>query len=181
MKITITEALAEIKTIGKRLEKKRESVFQYIGRQEGIKDPLEKSGGSEKFIKQETQAIGDLESRIIALRSGIQRTNDVTTVTIGTISRTISEWLIWKRDVLPKSKEFLGKFRQVIQGIKDNAKRQGNMVVAKGETPQAPTDVIINMDEAKLASQIENLEEVIGSLDGQLSLKNATTFVEIED
>lgn len=41
----ITEALAELKTLNKRVEKKKEYVKAYLYRQEGLKDPLEKDGG----------------------------------------------------------------------------------------------------------------------------------------
>src|SRR5579863_1653454 len=63
--LTITEALAEIKTINKRLESKRESVRNYIARDVRVRDPLEKEGGSAEFIKRERQAIIDLEERIV--------------------------------------------------------------------------------------------------------------------
>lgn len=46
MALTITEALAEIKTVGKRVEKKREFIKAFLARQDGVKDPLEKDGGS---------------------------------------------------------------------------------------------------------------------------------------
>jgi hypothetical protein len=40
MKLTITEALQEIKTIGNRLEKKRASLAPYLARDSRIRDPL---------------------------------------------------------------------------------------------------------------------------------------------
>ena len=55
MPITITEALAEIKTVGKRVEKKREFIKSFLARQDGIKDPLEKDGGSYQAIARERQ------------------------------------------------------------------------------------------------------------------------------
>ena len=44
--ITVTEALAEIKTTQKRIEKKREHILNFAWRQERMKDPLERDGGS---------------------------------------------------------------------------------------------------------------------------------------
>lgn len=85
--ITITEALAEIKTIGKRIEKKREFIGGFLARQDGVRDPLEKDGGSAKAIAGERQSVNDLEDRIVALRRGIQRANDETSVTINGITR----------------------------------------------------------------------------------------------
>ncbi len=75
MKITITEALQEIKTINKRLESKRRNILSYVGRDNRVKDPLEKEGGTVEFIKKERQALSDLEKRIISIRTAIQRSN----------------------------------------------------------------------------------------------------------
>src|ERR1035438_7251391 len=70
--LTITEALQEIKTIGKRLDKKRAAAAQYLARDARARDPLEKDGGSAKFISEERQAIADLETRVISIRTHIQ-------------------------------------------------------------------------------------------------------------
>lgn len=43
MGMTITEALAEIKTIGKRLEKKRAAIAGNLARDSRLKDPFEDS------------------------------------------------------------------------------------------------------------------------------------------
>lgn len=177
MSITITEALAEIKTIGKRIEKKREFVFQFIGRQDGLKDPLEKDGGSPVVIERERQAIRDLETRIVALRRGVQRANDETAVTIAGTSRSISDWLIWRRDVAPKQREFLTKLRASVSQGRDQARRAGVSVVGPGEAASKPNDFVMNIDEVGLARETENLEQAFGDLDGQLSLKNATVSI----
>jgi len=180
MGITITEALAEIKTIGKRLESKRASIFPYLARQDGVRDPLEKSGGSEKFIVQERQAINDLEQRVIALRRGIQKVNDETTVTINGTSRTISEWLTWRRDIAPNQRGFLTNLRTQLNNVRSKAQQQGSaMVSATAITADTkPTDIIVNIDETALSTELEAIEDTLGQLDGQLSLKNATVTIE---
>lgn len=175
MSLTITEALAEIKTIGKRMEAKRKGLMPYVARQDGVRDPLEKDGGSLSFIISERQGIADLGKRIVALRRGIQHANDGTTVTIGGTSRSISEWLTWRREVAPGEQQFLAALRQNLNSLRDNAKRQGSAIVPAGTQAQAPTDFIVNVSESELSGQIESLEETLGTLDGQLSLKNATT------
>ena len=176
MGITITEALAEIKTINKRIDKKQEFIFNSLARQEGARDPLEKDGGAEVVLSRERQAINDLQTRIVDLRRGIQRANDATKVTIGEATRSISDWLIWKRDVAPKRKEFLAKISSGLKGLRENAKRQGQNVVAAGAAQQF-TDIVVNIDETALAAEIETLEKTLGDLDGQLSLKNATVSI----
>lgn len=180
--ITITEALAEIKTIGKRIQKKREFINGFIARRDGIRDTLEKDGGSAVVIASERQAIGDLENRIIALRRGIQNANDATSVTINGVSRTISEWLTWRRDVAPGRAGWLNQMRAHINSVRETAKREGASMVSataslSGESK--PTDIVVNIDERQLGAEIEALEDTLGQLDGQLSLKNATVTVDV--
>ena len=179
MSITITEALAEIKTIAARLAKKRDTINGYIARIEGVRDPLEKSGGSAKVIREERQAIADLESRLIALRLGISRANDATVVTILGQSRSISEWLTWRRDVAPGQRQFLAGLMANLKHIRDQAKSKGASVVSAsvGVGEAQPTDIVVNIEERELGQEIELLEDIFGQLDGQLSLKNATTTI----
>jgi hypothetical protein len=47
-KTSITEALAEINTIEKRIAKKQRFVHEHLLRQEQLKDPLEKSQGNRR-------------------------------------------------------------------------------------------------------------------------------------
>lgn len=179
MGITITEALAEIKTIGKRLESKRGAIGPYLVRQDGVRDPLEKEGGSTKFIAQERQAIGDLEDRIIALRRGIQAANDATTVTINGNARSISEWLTWRRDVAPGQKAFLTGIRNALNNVRNKARQEGVALISASATTAEikPTDLVVSIDEAALNAEIEGIEDTLGQLDGQLSLKNATVTI----
>jgi hypothetical protein len=181
MTITITEALAEIKTINKRIEKKREFVLSYLYRQEGLKDPLEKDGGSVEAIRREQQAISDLETRIVALRRGIQHANDKTEVTIKDNVMSIADWLTWRRDVAPVVQAFMHQMRQRLAMVRETAKRGGSQVIgamASVSTDAKPTDYVINIDESELMRKTEELEELLGVLDGQLSLKNATIMID---
>ena len=97
----ITEALGELKTIGKRITKKQEAVMRYFARQANVLDPLAKEldGGSTAFISRERQAIGDLHDRLVQIRVGIQRANLDNSLEVGGRSRTIAEWLTWRREV----------------------------------------------------------------------------------
>lgn len=180
-KLTITEALAEIKTVGKRIEKKRQFIMQFLARQDGVRDPLEKDGGSVAVIEAERQSIRDLENRVIALRRGIQAANDTATIAINGTERSISEWLTWKRDVAPGQRAWLSQVTNQISGLRDKLQREGNALVSATATTAdtKPTDVVVNVDERALGAELEAIEETLGTLDGQLSLKNATVFVEI--
>ena len=177
--ITITEALAEIKTVQKRIDKKTEFIMNFLYRQDGIKDPLDRSGGSIKAIEQERQAIGDLHKRMMTLRQGINAANDATTVTINGKVMSISEWLTWRRDVAPSQQNFLINLRARLNQMRADAKKTGVAIVTASATTGAerPTDFIVNIDEELLAKETEDLEEILGQLDGQLSLKNATIAI----
>jgi len=177
-KLTITEALAELKTISKRINKKKEFILTYLLRQDAFKDPLEKDGGSVSAIAAETQSIRDLESRAIGIRMAITNANLQTQVTVGDVPNSIAEWLIWRRDIAPGRQEFNKTLRDRIARTRQEATKKGLSVGAVGEITK-PDDVIVNLNEKTLAAEAEKLEQLLGDLDGQLSLKNATTFVEV--
>lgn len=181
MSLTITEALAETKTIEKRIAKKREAIQGFLARQDMVKDPLAADGGSVEYIKREEQAVSDLEERLIALRSAILAANVATVVAVNGDSRSIQEWLTWRREVAPKRQQYLGQLRSRIEQVRTQAQQKGVAVVSAvaqvGDSK--PTDVLVNVSEQDLAAAIEHMETVLGTLDGQLSLKNATTTITI--
>jgi hypothetical protein len=175
---TITEALAEIKTIGKRIEKKRQAVATYLCRDSRLKDPLEKDGGSAKFISEERQGIRDLENRIIAIRTAIQKSNLETQTTIGGRSMSVAEWLTWRREVAAGSGGFLTSLNNGIRQIREKVQKQGGQVTSAEADVKSAVDVIVNLDEKTLLEEQENIEKALGELDGRLSLLNATTVIE---
>lgn len=177
--MTITEALAELKTIQKRIEKKREFVGQYLARQDGIKDPLEKDGGSATVIERERQSIADLETRIVAIRTNIQKVNQATPITVEGVTKTIAEWLTWRKEVAPGQQASLSSLRRTIQSVRQQTQQKGLQTIAPGATAGSPADVVINVDEGQLAKDAELIETILGTLDGQLSLKNATVMIEV--
>lgn len=178
MKITIIEALAEIKTIEKRLAKKRSAINDVILRQENFKDPLEKQGGSVQFIKDERQSINSLHNNILSLRLSINKANLENTITIGQLTMSIAEWLIWRREVAPHYKEMLLGMTNEIKRAHTAASRQGAQVVALGDEAKSDKDIIVNVDEKELYENVEQFEDLLGKLDGQLALKNATITIE---
>ena len=176
-KITVTEALAEIPTTLKRIEKKRDFIVSYLYRQSVVRDPHEKDGGTSELIKREMQAVKDLHERIIAIRSAIQKSNQDTTITVGDTTRTIADWLTWRREIAEGQRYFYSKISSKLREMRQDALRKGIQVSDKdaGFSP----DYIVNINERELADKIESLENVLGTLDGQLSLKNATVFVDV--
>jgi hypothetical protein len=175
--LTITEALAEMKTLQKRIEKKRESIGPYLLRQAVVLDPLEQQGGSKEFIRKERQALKDLENRMVTIRTSIQQVNQVTTIQIESETRTIAEWLTWRKEVSHGQSLFLKRLHTSITGMRTEIQKRGGTI---GESVDASAlNVIVNVDEALLLKEIEEIENILGKLDGQLSLKNATVLIEV--
>jgi len=179
-KTTITEALAELKTIEKRIEKKRQFVMNFIGRLAMNRDPLEKEGGAVEAVRAERQAIDDLHQRTINIRRAIQRANDANLIIVEGDSRSIADWLVWRREVAPHKKTFLDTLRQGINNARSQAKTKDAKLVESAGDATGALDVIVHVSERELAEQIEKMETVMGTLDGQLSLKNATITIDVD-
>jgi len=177
--LTVTEALAEIKTIEARIAKKEELIRANLVRDERFRDPLAPLGQFEA-VRRELQARDDLEERRVQLRRAIQRVNESTDVTVGGQTRTIADWLVWRREVAPKRQAFLSILWGTIQQAREKATKAGGQLVSgeKESTPSAG-NLVVNVDEQKLAAEREELETILGQLDGLLSLKNATVGVEL--
>lgn len=176
--ITITEALAELNTLSKRIRKKQDSVYQYLYRQDIYKDPLEKEGGCRKFIDEQRQGIKDLQDRVVRIRTAIARSNDKSELTVNDRTMTVAEWLTWKREISHDHSLFLSTLQSRLNMARRDAQRKGLSLVQVGDSSK-PEDVVVNVDETKLAKEIEDNEIILGELDGKLSLVNATTVIEV--
>lgn len=171
MKMTITEALAKIKLGTAKTIHQRDTMAEYVC-QDRPKDPLYEQGGSAKFLTEKMQSIRDIGEDLLELRRAIAKANSETLVTIGETTMTISDWLIWKREVAPA-------LINVYETLYQRAIR-GRRLASPVVTGKPEFDVIIHIDEKGVAAEIERLQTVLGELDGQLSLKNAVTMVEVE-
>lgn len=167
---TITEALAELKTISNRLDRKYSSILQYLYRPDKLKDPLEGSGGSETFVQTEQQAIHDLHERQVAIRRAIAAANSGTYLQVGKQKRSIADWLVWRKEVAPKLSISLARMGRTLTEARNPVRRA---------TDNDKDDIVVNIDEKDLALASESLEETLGTLDGLLSLKNATVIINI--
>lgn len=170
--MTITEALAEMKTLTKRIHSKREYVKTYVVRIESLRDPL---GDSQKALKEEMQAISDLEERLVNLRRSVNFTNDITLIELEGISKTISGWIIWRREVAPTRTRFINDLRLKLERAREELRRQP--MYATKDTQDKPLDMVVNVDEQALNKEAQQIENILGQLDGQLSLKNATIAI----
>lgn len=175
--MTITEALAELKTLGARLEKNAEYVKSYIVRDERIRDPFDRAGSSSAAeIAAKRQASNDLRERWVKIRSAIHKRNQSQTLEIEGVTRSLADWIVWRREISHNLKVELDALANAINGARARL-RQGNAAQKEGE---APVNMIVNLDEAALFAERERVEKILGQLDGQLSLKNATTLIELD-
>lgn len=179
-RMTITEGLAELKTLAKRVEKKREFVMQHAFRTEAIKDPLESDGGSKVAITQARQAIHDLNERRISIRQAIAESNARTEATVLGDSRSVAKWLIWRREHADQDGAFITGLVRATADIRKKAMEKGSALVEVGGSAQR-NDIVVHFSESDAAKERERHEELLGTLDGVLSLLNATTFIDVED
>jgi hypothetical protein len=176
-RITITEALAELKTIQKRIEKKRDFIGQYLARSAAMRDPLEKDGGSFETIRKEKQSIGDLQKRFVDIRCAINKVNLETKLTLKGRTLSIAEWIIWRRNVAPTEQSYTGELVRTIESVRRKTMERGGKL--NPEEDYKKEDVVISLNETELHEYAEGLEELLGTLDGKFSLINATTFIKV--
>lgn len=178
MKTTITEALADIKTSLARIEKKRAQVVVFLGRDSRLRDPMEKEGGSAEFVRRERQSIKDLQEKIVKIRSAIQAANLSIKLTIEGTERTLSEWLNWRREISENEKKHLQTMSSHLATLRQRAIQQGQRVTETAPDVTMTGDLIVAVSEVALAEEIDKMENVLGQLDGRLSLLNATTTID---
>lgn len=169
--MTVTEALAEIKTIGKRLDQKAQFIMSNTGRPSVVLDPLAKDGGAEKLIAESIQAHGDLVKRIEDIRVLIQVANQKNTITLEGITKSVAGWLAWRKECAPKA-------RQLLQNMAGQIKSGHDQMRGKG-TAEAPISFVTHFSEQEIARRLETIEKLLGTLDGKLSLFNATCTVDV--
>ena len=184
MAMTITEALQEIKTINGRLEKKRGALMPYVARDNRARDPFEKSGGSAEHIRAERQSIWDLEQRLVQIRTAIQSANLNSILAVGDVQHTVAEWLTWRRDVSAGQVAFLQAVIRGIQQVRQQVQQKGGRVttvpsVEINTDATAPPEVVVSVDERKLLEEQDMLQQQLGTLDGKLSLFNATMTIDV--
>jgi hypothetical protein len=176
----ITEALQQVKILAERIQKKRKFVEGNVTSNSRFIDPLKKDGGSDKVIASELQAIGDLEQNLVNVRTAIQKKNLESYLTFEGTTRTVAEWLIWRREISGGQQVFFAQLASKIVTTRAAHER------AQQSAPQTPegqavkeSNINVHMSETALAKDTESLGIILGTLDAKLSIFNATTMVEI--
>lgn len=167
---TITELLAEKKTLKKRIADKRQNLLQYIVRDDRLKDPLEAQGGSKTYITQELQAIDDLEERLVNIMLAIASTNAKIQVSLGKKTRSVAYVLIDRR-------ENWGDRTKFLSAIQSQLNRAKQLIESPRYQQQAGETIklVVSIDEKAFNEMTEQFTTMQGEVDGKLSLLNATT------
>lgn len=176
--LTITEALSEINLIKKKIQAKQTKILGMLTQVEHLPDPWAQLGGASQVIREEYQAICDLHTRLQNIRAGISKANLENSLKVGFKTRTIHDWLIWKREIYKEFQSFIVNVNKNVKIYIDQASK----------APQVYKDDAGNVQLVKTKINIEyphwqafeqELMEVNEQLDGQLSLKNATITIEV--
>lgn len=178
-KMTITEALSEVKLIVNKIQKKRATVLGNLTRYEHIKDPFTTEGGSQEAIKREVQSMTDLEKRLVRIRTSISRANASTDITIGEKTQSVADWLTWKREIAPTLKAFVTQVHQSLKKQIDEHAARPQVIRDSEKNQVAIATLVVNVDYEDALNVAQKIEDMYETLDGKLSLKNATTFIEI--
>jgi hypothetical protein len=178
--LTLADALAEVETLGRRIDKKQQLVAAYLLREQRYRDPLAPEGGSAVVLAGELAALDHLHERRVLLRRLIQNAYERTLVTFGDQTRALADWLVWRREVATRHGGFLKALSMRIQRARRQAARAAQ---ARGVTAadRKPPDLVIHINEQELARQQEEHEELLGYLTGQLALRNATLTIDIPE
>src|SRR5579871_2585440 len=100
--MTLTEAFAEIEAINRHLALKHAFLLALTVRPANLRDPLASAGGSAAVAAQEMQAAQELEERRLAIRRAVRDVAQSATITLGEQTRTLADWLEWRRKVAPR-------------------------------------------------------------------------------
>lgn len=177
--ITITEALAELKTLDKRIESTRDFILKYGVRQGSTIDPLDDEGGSDKVIPAKLQSLADLLQRKVAIRSAINRKNAETMLEVKGVTRTIAEWIIWRREAYKQELQAYTSLQANVLGARQQCIKHGMTMKDDGTQPSKVQEVASFIKESVIQKKIEQLQEIESTLDGRLSHVNATTSVTV--
>lgn len=178
MKTTITEALSEINLIKKKIESAQQTVLSVLNKPKHLDDAFKSDGGSPKLIERQVQSMNDNFSRLEKIRSAVSQANLDTSITVGETTKTIFDWLTWKREVAESHLTFAKNVYTQAKVELDRVARVPQ-VYKDEEGKTHLLEIESNVDLGTWLKKQEVLTETLEKLDGQLSLKNATVLVDI--
>ena len=188
-KITITQALVEIKILEDRIYK---SINDVPTLQTVLVDDEDQLGNLDKEkIEKNFQSYVDKTKQLIKnyreLKSAVSESNATETLTIGEETMTVAEAIV-KKNTIQYDIQFVNKIKQQytldserttkkrqevlrmqLENIKDDTKLKVNTEIIE---PDNIEDIIKQMEDA--------LSDFISSIDVSLNIHNATTTIEVD-
>ncbi len=180
-KKTISEAMAELKLINAKVEKKIDFIKSNCVSYNHAEDPYKKEGGRQELIKQEEQAVNDLLKRYELIREKIMKANLDTDITINDTTKSIYSWLVWRKDV-KENQERLYKTYEIAENKNSELEARPQSYKKEEKDGTVINEFIkltFNIKLDKYRKELENISDAFEKLDGILSLKNATIFIEV--
>ena len=177
--ITITEALQELKTIDKRIASAKDFVLSYGVRQGTTIDPLDLEGGSHKAVPAKLDSIRDLLERKVSIRSAINAKNASTEVTVSGQTRTVADWIIWRREAFKQEIEAWAALQRKVLDARQQCASKNIQLKEDGSQPSKVNEAACFIPEGAISKRIQQLQEIESTLDGKLSVVNATTTITI--
>ena len=94
----------------------------------------------------------------------------------------IAQWLTWRKEVGPKQLEFVNSCLGRIRGVREECKKRGYAVNARESASEVahgwkPGEVTFHLNEGKLLDEQEELDALLGELDGKLTMINSRTEI----
>lgn len=173
----LIEALKNLKTIEKRVDKNCEQIRQYAAYVSVEQPAFETEERQRQEVQSLVQANLDLEKEYIRLKKSIEHTNLTTKVTIGSKEYTISELITIKGAT--KGKQGAGRFRtNTYNALHPQAALQRLQQVFSqrgGVDPTNPAKVIPLYKEEEKNKQLREWDEFLSQIEGKLEVVNAET------
>jgi len=179
--LTISEALAELKILGDRLAMNAKFVLDHVARDERQRDPFEREQSTAAAqIAQRMDSSRDLRARAVALRRAIALKNFEVRVEIEGVTRSVGEWLIWRREIAKGYGAELAALVGHIERLQSTVAQQ-NLRMRTDNTGSSgePVRLALMLGLAELQTLREQHQSTLGVLDGRLRVVNATTTIEV--
>lgn len=173
----LIEALKNLKTIEKRIDKNCEKIREYCAYVSVETPTFETEERQRQEVASLVQANLDLEKEYIRLKRSIEQTNLATKVSINGKEYTISELITIKGAV--KGRAGAGRFRtatyQALNAQKAMQRLQQVFQQRGGVDPTNPAKVIPLWKEEDKNKALHDWEEFTSAIEGRLEVVNAET------
>lgn len=165
----IIEALKNLKTIQKRIEKNCAEITNYCAYLSNETPAFETEEKQLAEVASRIQANMDLESEYLRLKKAIETTNLNVKVVIGAFTYTITELISIKR--------VIGKYHTMTYAALDSrqASARLNVVYQRGIDPANPPKIISLYKEEDKNKNLREWEDFLSQIDGKLEVLNAET------